>query len=214
MAPRAVGFQKTAWSWLSRSRQRLCRPRMRRCWGLRLAARDWRASGSGATTIRSLSRRAWGGKGLLSSAGQPLAWSTRNGPPCPSGPQICHQGRVWRCQSASPRPSPKRCCHSCGRRRPGVAGKLCTRLAPVISCSRPSALGLGQRQRANEGNRMSSAISELVQGNGGLGPVARAMVRPESSGLAGSWARFVKRPKAVGQRQVRRLIPYRRFAWR
>ena len=57
-------------------------------------------------------------------------------------------------------------------------------------------------------------MSELVQGNGALGPVARAMVRPESSGLAGPWARFVKRARAVGQRQVRRLIPYRRFAWR
>ena len=83
-----------------------------------------------------------------------------------------------------------------------------------MSCSRPSALGLGQRQRANEGNRSSSAISELVQGNGGLGTVARAMRRPGSSGLAGSWARFGKRTRAVGQRQVRRLIPYRRFAWR
>jgi hypothetical protein len=61
---------------------------------------------------------------------------------------------------------------------------------------------------------MSSAISELVQGNGGLGPVARAIFSPESSGLDGAWARFVKRSKAVGQRQVRRLIPYRRFAWR
>ena len=57
-------------------------------------------------------------------------------------------------------------------------------------------------------------MSELVQGNGGLGTVAKAMRQPGSSGLAGPWARFVKRARAVGQRQVRRLIPYRRFAWR
>ena len=57
-------------------------------------------------------------------------------------------------------------------------------------------------------------MSELVQGNGGLGTVAKATRQPGSSGLAGPWARFVKRARAVGQRQVRRLIPYRRFAWR
>ena len=197
MAPRAAPFQYTAWPARSRCRQRWGSPeRLRRCRG----RSDWAscrlARGSSASTSKSPTRSAWGGRarpaGALRSAS-----STRKGAASEWLAHSCHHTRRCRCHSRAASSGPRRWFHRAGTGRSGAAGKLCSRLAEAISCSRPTARGRLQRDSSRAGTSTSNATLLRVRGSGKTGscrpPGRRGSLRAgrlRSGGLPGSAGRF------------------------
>ena len=190
ITPIAAEFQNTAWVLRRRSRQRRCKPRLGRCWGLSPSRSICSASGSGATTTRSPSRMAWGGSAATVAAGRLAAGRASIGAPSACSPQSCHHRPRCCRQARSARGAPSRWRQRSGIARCGAAGKLCSRVTPLSNCSKPWARGRGKRCNATRGSATSTRIAVAVigRGKGRQGALPAAAAAPLKD-RAGIWKR-------------------------